>query len=81
MIDLETLKWAATVVLIVASIVNSLGYYPQGPALLIVGGLMWLVASVWMGDVQLIVTNSVMSVAGIGPLCWVLYKRNKNPRG
>lgn len=71
---LERLKWIATAVLIVASAVNSLGYYPLGPALLLFGGVIWLICSIMMRDRQLIVTNSVMTVAGGLPLIWMLLK-------
>ncbi|MFZ9069526.1 MAG: DUF6552 family protein, partial [bacterium] len=40
------MKWAATAVLIVATALNSLGYYPEGPLLYLLGGLMWLSVSI-----------------------------------
>ena len=58
------LKWVATVVLIIGSFVNSLGYYPAGPILFIVGGALWLIVSVIWREPSLIVTNGVMLLAG-----------------
>jgi hypothetical protein len=48
------MKWAATAVLIVATALNSLGYYPEGPLLYLV-------------EWSLIITNSVLaSVNALG---------------
>jgi len=60
---LETLKWLATATLIIGSYVNATGH-PTGPFILILGGALWLGASMVMKDKQLIVTNSVMMMAG-----------------
>ena len=59
------LKWVATVVLIIGQFVNSLGYYPAGPILFIVGGALWLIVSVIWREPSLIVTNGVMLLAGV----------------
>jgi hypothetical protein len=67
---LEILKWIATATLIIGSFVNSLQYYPLGPWLLVLGGAVWLGCALLMRDRQLIVTNSVMLVAGSGPLVY-----------
>jgi hypothetical protein len=55
------MKWAATAVLIVATALNSLGYYPEGPLLYLVGGLMWLSVSIMWREWSLIITNSVLA--------------------
>jgi len=68
----QYLKWIATVTLIVGTAVNSLGYYPLGPIILAVGGLIWLVVSIIWREPSLIVTNAVMSITGIAGLCWSL---------
>lgn len=62
------LKWAATIVLIIGTGVNSLGYYPQGPLLLLAGGILWLVVSVRWKEPALIVTNGVMNLVAIAGL-------------
>jgi hypothetical protein len=64
-------KWLATAILIVGTGVNSLGYYPQGPIILIVGGFIWLAVSIAWREPSLILTNAVMSLTG---LAGVLYK-------
>lgn len=61
----DLIKWGATVTLIVSVGLNGLGIYPLGPLVQIVGGLLWTVASVKMGDAPLIVTNVVMTLVGI----------------
>ena len=61
------MKWAATAVLIVATALNSLGHYPEGPLLYLVGGLMRLSVSIMWREWSLIITNSVLaSVNALG---------------
>jgi hypothetical protein len=64
------LKWIATFVLIVGTAVNSLGYYPAGPLILAVGGVLWLIVSIRWREASLIVTNGVMLATGLGGLAW-----------
>ena len=70
---LEILKWVATITLIVGTAINGLGYYPEGPLVLVLGGVLWLVASIIMKDKPLIVTNTVMSVVGLGTVVFKLF--------
>lgn len=64
--DINTiLKWLATITLVIGTAVNSLGVYPAGPIVLVVGGLIWLVVSIRWKEPALIVTNSIMSLTGI----------------
>ena len=65
------LKWTATTVLIFGTVVNSLGYYPQGPLILAFGGYIWLAVSIMWKDKALITTNAIMSTATV---ILVLYK-------
>lgn len=60
----NVLKWLATGLLIVGTGINSLGYYPLGPLVLLAGGVVWLVVSIRWREPALIVTNSVMSAVG-----------------
>ena len=61
------LKWLATAVLIAGTAVNSMGFYPQGPLILIVGGIIWLIVSIRWREPSLIVVNGVMTAtAAIG---------------
>lgn len=66
------IKWSATVILIVGSFVNSMRVYPEGPWLLVLGGVLWLISAIKMQDRALIVTNAVMVCAGAGPLIYNL---------
>ena len=63
-------KWIATVILIIGTGVNSLGYYPLGPIILIIGGFIWLAVSIAWREYSLILTNGVMSLTGIAGLLW-----------
>ena len=69
---IKLMKWTATVILILGTAVNGLGYYPQGPLLLVLGGVVWLAVAVRVRDVPLIVTNLVMSVVGLTTVLWRL---------
>lgn len=68
------LKWVATAILIVGTAVNSAGYYPEGPAILFVGGLIWLAVAILWREPALIVTNLVMSVTAIVGFIWYYVK-------
>jgi hypothetical protein len=70
------LKWTATAILILGTAVNGLGMYPEGPALLVLGGFIWLIVAVRIKDAPLIVTNLVMATVGLAA---ILYTLNKEP--
>ena len=70
---LETLKWLATAILIVGTAVNGLGFYPLGPIMLVLGGIIWLIVAVKVQDRPLIVTNLVMSLVGIITIAITMY--------
>lgn len=59
------LKWLATITLIIGTAVNSLGFYPAGPIILIIGGILWLTVSIRWKEPALIVTNAIMSLTAI----------------
>ena len=64
---LEFTKWVATATLIIGTFLNA-GFpelYPAGPAVLILGGFIWLAAAVKMRDTALMTTNLVMSMVGL----------------
>jgi hypothetical protein len=63
-------KWTATAILIVGTAVNSLGYYPAGPLILALGGVIWLAVSIYWREPSLITTNAVMLVTGLVGLAW-----------
>ena len=70
------LKWTATAILIVGTAVNGLGMYPEGPALLVLGGFIWLIVAVRIKDAPLIVTNLVMATVGLAA---IIYTLNRDP--
>lgn len=67
------LKWLATATLIFGSFINSAGFYPLGPLILILGGIFWLIVAVLWKEPALIVTNAFMVAAGIIPLVWRVF--------
>lgn len=64
----QILKWTATAILILGTAVNSLGYYPLGPVILVIGGIVWLIVAVMWKEPALIITNAVMSAVGASGL-------------
>jgi hypothetical protein len=68
------LKWIGTVILIVGTAVNSMGFYPEGPIILALGGVIWLVVSIRWREASLIVTNAVMLSTGLAGLAWHYFK-------
>ena len=68
----QALGWVATAILIVASAVNGLGFYPWGPLLLVLGGTIWMVIAMIRRDWPLIVTNAVMGTVGLVTVIYTL---------
>ena len=58
-------KWLATCVLVLGTLVNGLGYHPLGPMILIVGAIMWLYVGIIWRENAVIATNTFMALAGI----------------
>jgi hypothetical protein len=61
----QILKWVATGILIVGSLVNSLGYYPAGPIILGLGAIVWLIVSIMWKEMSLIITNLIFAIITI----------------
>lgn len=70
---LQAVKWLATIILILGTAVNGLGYYPEGPLILVLGGVIRLAVAVRVRDYPLIVTNLVMSAVGLAAVVWTLH--------
>ena len=70
------LKWTATAILIIGTAVNGLGMYPEGPALLVIGGFIWLIVAVRIKDAPLIVTNLVMATVGLAAIVYTLHTQS-----
>lgn len=70
---LNKVKWLATIILIVGTAVNGLGFYPAGPLILVLGGVIWLGVAIKLQDWPLITTNLVMSFVGLAAVAWSLY--------
>jgi len=68
------LKWLATAILIAGTAVNSMGFYPLGPIILAVGGIIWLIVAVRWKEPALIVVNAMMTATGLIGLCVNLCK-------
>lgn len=58
------LKWTATAVILIGALVNSFGFYPAGPILLLLASILWLVVSIMWNEKSLIVTNGSLALAG-----------------
>jgi hypothetical protein len=64
------LKWIGTAILIIGTVVNSAGHYPEGPLILALGGIVWLVVSIIWREYSLIVVNVAMTTASLAGLAW-----------
>lgn len=71
---MNTAKWLATATLILGSGVNGLGYYPAGPVILVLGGVVWLLIAVKIKDWALVTTNAVMSLVSVVTVVYTLQK-------
>jgi len=67
------LKWIATAILIIGTAVNSIGIYPAGPLILVLGGFLWLIVSIRWREPSLIVVNSVMTATGLAGLIYTFF--------
>jgi hypothetical protein len=66
------LKWTATVILIIGTGINALGFYPAGPVILVIGSFIWLIVSCMWNEPALIVTNLVLCIVGAAGLLYSL---------
>jgi len=64
------LKWLATAILVVSTATNSLGFYPIGPIIGVVGGILWLIVAIRWKEPALITTNGVMTLTAISGLMY-----------
>jgi hypothetical protein len=67
------LKWAATVILIIGSAVNSMGFYPAGPLIINLGGTLWLIVAIRWREKSLIFTNGAVTLVSMLGLAWHYY--------
>jgi hypothetical protein len=65
-------KWLATAILIAGSAVNGLGYYPEGPLMLVLGGVIWMLIALKVRDWALVTTNAVMGLVGVVTVVYTL---------
>ena len=73
---LNFFKWLATLILITGTLVNGLGFYPQGPIILVIGGFIWLGVAIRIKDWPLIITNLVMSTVGMAAVIYTLHSQD-----
>jgi len=59
------IKWLATIAVIAGTAFNSLGMYPQGPMVLVVAGILWVIVSVHWKDKALIITNGTLTIVSV----------------
>ncbi len=61
----QILEWLGTFTLIVGVGVNSLGYYPLGPIIMIFGGLIWVVVGILWQKMSIITTNLIITIVSL----------------
>ena len=65
----NTLKWLGTLTLILGVGINSLGYYPLGPIVMMFGGVIWVVVGYMWQENSIILTNLIITLVSIIGLC------------
>ena len=67
--NLNALKWAATITLIVGAITTALNIYPLNVLLNTLGGILWTTAGIIMKDKPLITVNATLTlIYGLGAI-------------
>ena len=67
--NLNALKWAATITLIVGAITTALNIYPLNVLLNTLGGRLWTTAGIIMKDKPLITVNATLTIIyGLGAI-------------
>ena len=61
----QILEWLGTSILIIGVGINSLGYYPLGPIVMIFGGLTWVVVGIMWNRLSIITTNLVITIVSL----------------
>lgn len=64
------LKWIATATLIIGVGFNSFGFYPLGPMILLLGGVLWFAVAILWKDYALIMTNLVATLVSASGLIY-----------
>ena len=68
----NTLKWLGTFTLILGTGINSLGIYPLGPLVMVLGGLIWCIVGIMWKEMSLIITNLTLSLVSIVGICYTM---------
>ena len=68
----NTLKWLGTFTLILGTGINSLGIYPLGPLVMVLGGLIWCIVGIMCKEISLIITNLTLSIVSIVGICYTM---------
>jgi hypothetical protein len=72
---IERIKWIGTIILFIGTAINSLGHWPQGPIILIAGGILWTTAAYLERDVPLFVTNIMLEIVSMITLIYTLFQK------
>ena len=67
------LKWFANGILVIGTLINSLGYYPLGPLILSCGSAIWLIVAIRWKENSLIAINSFMILTTIISISYVVF--------
>ena len=56
----QTLEWFATLIVIIGVAVNATGHHPEGPIIMTLGSLVWVIVGVRWKTASIVITNSVI---------------------
>lgn len=58
----KILEWLSTLIVVTGVFLNSLGYYPEGPIIMTIGSIFWIIVGLRWKTPSIIITNSVIFI-------------------
>jgi len=58
----RVLEWFSTLIVVIGVGTNALGHHPEGPIIMTVGSIFWVIVGVRWKSASIIITNSVICI-------------------
>ena len=69
----QFLEWSGTFIIILGALLNALGFHPEGPAIMTVGAIIWVIVGTRWKKMSIVVTNSVITLVSTIGLLYYYY--------
>ena len=66
----KVLEWLSTLIVVSGVFLNSLGYYPEGPIIMVIGSCFWIIVGLRWKTPSIIITNSVICILSTSGLMY-----------